>query len=298
MVDWESFRYFYAVARAGTVRGAAKDLGVHASTVTRRLEQLERHLSVRLFARTSSGLMITREAASAVEMLDEVVTRLESVERHMQGRDASLSGTVRISVPEVFRGELLMSGLGELAQQHPDIVVEVACTWRSPDLDKREGDLLIMLTDDPPGDLIGRPLGHMTLAAYDRVDRAAAMDGRWLDSALQRAVEAQYAARVFSERPLAGYLESIDHQLAAVVAGMGSTLLPCYLGDRDARLARVKSTAKSPELRCAMWLLSHPDSRGVARVQAVAAVVIDALRSRDLEWRLETELDESGGDLD
>ena len=47
-----------------------------------------------------------------------------------------------------------------------------------------------------------------------------------------------------------------------------------------------------------MWLLSHPDSRGVARVQAVAAVVIDALRSRDLEWRLETELDESGGDLD
>ncbi len=298
MIDWESFRYFYAVARAGSVRGAGRDLGVHASTVTRRLEQLERRLSVRLFARTSSGLMITPEAAAAVQMLDEVAARMESVERHMQGGDATMSGLVRINVPEVFPGERLMSAMAELTRAHPDIVVEVQSAWRPPDLDKREGDLLIMLSNDPPGDLIGRPLGHMTLAAYDRLDRAGAVDGRWLDSALQRAVEAQYAARVFPERPLAGYLESTDLQRAAVAAGMGSTLLPCYLGDRDSQLARVKGTAESPELRCAMWLLSHPDSRGVARLQAVAAVVIDALRSHDMESRLETGLDESEDDLD
>ncbi|MCZ6712138.1 MAG: LysR family transcriptional regulator, partial [Gammaproteobacteria bacterium] len=258
---------------------------------TRRLEQLERHLSVRLFARTPSGLMITPEAAAAVQMLDDVAARLESVERHMQGGDATMAGPVRINAPEVFHGEFFMSAMAELARQYPDIVVEIGSAWRPPDLDKREVDLSIMLTNDPPGHLIGRPLGHMDLAAYDRIDRAGTMDGRWLDSALERAVAAQYASRVFPERPLAGYLESIDLQLAAVVAGMGSTLLPCYLGDEDSRLARVRGTSEAPELRRAMWLMSHPDSRGVARLQAVAGVVIEALRGHDLQAQHETGLD-------
>ena len=43
--DWDDFRFFAAVARAGSVRGAADRLGVNASTVTRRLDALEAAVS-------------------------------------------------------------------------------------------------------------------------------------------------------------------------------------------------------------------------------------------------------------
>ena len=277
MLDWDDFKYFHAIARTGSVRGAGKDLGVHASTVTRRLEHFERRLGIRLFARTRGGLLITPEGAEVVQTLDDIGARLEGIERRLKGRDAAMAGPVRINVPEVFQTDLFMAQIGEFSRQHPQVDVEVGRAWQPPDLDKREGDLSVMLTDDPPGHLIGRPLGRMSLAGYSHVDLAGDLQGYWLPSALERAVASDYAARVFPRARTGGYLESLDLQLAAVLAGMGSTLLPGYVGDRHSQLARVG------ELRREMWLLSHPDSRGVARIQAVAELMTDALRSQNLE---------------
>ncbi len=59
MADWDDYRYFAAVARNGSVRGAATRLGVNASTVTRRLDALEDRLGVMLFTRSQRGLQIT-----------------------------------------------------------------------------------------------------------------------------------------------------------------------------------------------------------------------------------------------
>ncbi len=294
MFDWEDFKYFHAVAQAGSVRGAGRDLGVHASTVTRRLEQFEQRLGVRLFARTRSGLVITPEGAQAVQALDDVASRLESVERRLKGRDASMAGLVRVNAPEVFRSELFMVNLGAFSRRHPEVIIEIGCAWQPPDLDKREGDLLVVLTDDPPGHLVGRRLGHMSLAGYGHVDTAHDLEGCWLGSALERAVAPEYIARAFPRRRIGGYLESMDLQLAAVVAGMGSTLLPRYVGDRHSQLARMEAEAEVGDLRRGIWLLSHPDSRGVVRLQAVAELLLEALRGRDLGTGLQVE----GSDVD
>ena len=55
MRDWDDLRYFLAVARAGSLSGAAKALGVNHSTVFRRVETLEDRLGVRLFDRHREG---------------------------------------------------------------------------------------------------------------------------------------------------------------------------------------------------------------------------------------------------
>jgi len=292
MLDWDDFKYFSAVAHAGSVRGAGKDLGVHPSTVTRRLEQFEQRLGIRLFARTRGGLVITPEGAEVVDALDEVATQLQEIEQRLQGRDATLAGLVRVNVPEVFVPELFMPELAIFASQHPDVVVEIERSWQPANLDKREGDLSILLTDEPPDYLIGRPIGRMSMAAFRLADAAPGVHARWLDSALERAVAPGYAARSYPDYSVSGHLGSVSLQLAAVLAGMGTTLLPAYLGDDDARLSRVALSGgeggeggEGAELHCGIWLLAHPESRGVARVQAVSELMLDTLRSHELDTR-------------
>ncbi|HBS34572.1 MAG TPA: LysR family transcriptional regulator, partial [Parvularcula sp.] len=55
MLDWDDYRYFLAVARAGTVTGAAQQLGVNHSTVSRRIAAMERAASVLLFDKQKDG---------------------------------------------------------------------------------------------------------------------------------------------------------------------------------------------------------------------------------------------------
>ena len=58
---------------------------------------------------------------------------------------------------------------------------------------------------------------------------------------------------------------------AAVRAGIGATALPCFMGDGDAELVRLLEP--QPAMDSALWLLTHPDLRRVARIR----VVLDAL---------------------
>jgi hypothetical protein len=49
MIDWDDIRYFLAVSRGGSVRAAAKSLGVNHATVLRRIAQLEKRLGALMF---------------------------------------------------------------------------------------------------------------------------------------------------------------------------------------------------------------------------------------------------------
>ncbi|MCW6512396.1 helix-turn-helix domain-containing protein [Lichenifustis flavocetrariae] len=59
MLDWDDLRFFLAVARLGSLSGAAKQLHVAQSTVGRRLGSLEESLGVRLLNRTPDGYLPT-----------------------------------------------------------------------------------------------------------------------------------------------------------------------------------------------------------------------------------------------
>jgi DNA-binding transcriptional LysR family regulator len=71
-------------------------------------------------------------------------------------------------------------------------------------------------------------------------------------------------------------VDSLAGMHAAVRAGAGRAVLPCYLGDGDAALVRVG--APIDELEIGLWILTHPDLRHVARIRAFTAFVGEALR--------------------
>ena len=55
VLSWDDLRFFVAVARCGSLRGAAREIAVNHSTILRRITRFERSLGVKLFERLPSG---------------------------------------------------------------------------------------------------------------------------------------------------------------------------------------------------------------------------------------------------
>jgi DNA-binding transcriptional LysR family regulator len=65
LIDWEDLRYFFTVARHGTLAGAARKLGATPQAVAQRLENLERTLGYEVFTREAGALVLNSAGAAA-----------------------------------------------------------------------------------------------------------------------------------------------------------------------------------------------------------------------------------------
>src|SRR3954447_23849142 len=98
--DWNDLRYLLAISQAGTLAGAARDLGVEHTTVGRRLTALETALGVRLFTRGPEGLTPTAAAEQVLPLAREMAVHADAIARRVAGGDARIEGTVRLTTSE------------------------------------------------------------------------------------------------------------------------------------------------------------------------------------------------------
>jgi DNA-binding transcriptional LysR family regulator len=68
---------------------------------------------------------------------------------------------------------------------------------------------------------------------------------------------------------------SLVNQLMAAASGLGTALLPCYLGDRDERVRRISGVV--PDLSSELWIVTHQDLKNTARIRAFLGVIGDAV---------------------
>lgn len=273
-MDWDDYRYFSFIAHTGSVRGAAEGMGVNASTVARRLDGLEGRLGVRLFHRSRSGLELTPEGAGILGEVENVSGELEEIENRLQATATDAARLIRLTLPD-FVAQVLIGHFAEFIQSHPGLRLEFLPEQRPLDMARREADVAIRITDHPPESLVGRRLGRYRLAAYASRDYLARHDPLirpggclWVESGMEIIRAAGFKGRFHPDIPMGPRCNNILLQLAAVRAGIGVTLLPCVLGDRDPDLERVGS-GESVDAQD-FWLLFHPDLRGAEGVQALS----------------------------
>ncbi len=293
MADWDDYRYFAAVARHGSVRGAAERLGVNASTVTRRLDALEARLGVMLFTRSQRGLQITPEGAQVTGRIDVVGDALDDIEAELKGRDQRLEGRIRLAVPDVLAVHFLLEELAPFLEAYPGIDLELVPGYQNLDLSRADADIAIRATAHPPEDMVGRPLGRVALAAYGSKRYVAQHQvlmelsgAAWIDWAQGGEIMQLYAEmreRFFPDVRVQLCCDQVMMQHAALRAHMGLGILPCMLGDSDDTLLRLPHMPAQvgPDL----WLLMHPDLRGVRRVQVFSAFVVEIFEGRAAQLR-------------
>ena len=155
-LPWDDLRCVLAIARAGSLSGAARELGIEHSTVFRRLNSVEKRLGVRLFERSPRGYTPTACGELAAAAAGAMESEALGVERRMLGADARLTGVVRLATSELFAGFLLPRVLKQFLEAHPGVEVETHIASRMVDLTRREADLALRATVSPPEHLPGR----------------------------------------------------------------------------------------------------------------------------------------------
>jgi DNA-binding transcriptional LysR family regulator len=279
-LDWDDLRVFGAIVRGTSVRAAAQELGIHHSTVARRLEQLEGHLGVHLFTRTPLGLRITEAGRALLDRTDRVQAEIDSLQRSLHGQDQRLEGPVRLTMPDAMAVTFLMDDLAQFASAHPKIELELLATYDALDLGRREADMAIRVTASPPEFLIGRNLGLFSLAVYATPEYLTSHDPvqepercTWVGIG-RNTTQTDWRDVVDAAMPVQVCSSNVLLRIAAVRAGVGIAMLPCALCDPDPRLVRVPDFA--PVQSDPVWLLTHPDLRGAARVRALMSCIAES----------------------
>ncbi|NQU62054.1 MAG: LysR family transcriptional regulator [Rhodospirillales bacterium] len=273
-MNWEDLRYFLAVARAGSLSGAARSLGVNHSTVFRRIQGFEDKLGVRLFDRLASGYALTVEGNDLAAAAERIDTEIDASMRRLTGRDLSLSGTLRITTTETLMHWMLAPHIAAFKAEYPGIDLELALATDFFNLTKRQADIAIRPTLEPPENLIGRKISGIAFAPYAATAYLGIQGKKKLDALTWVAFDdnlSHLAAAQWMRDALAGVsiglrVNTLSAMFAAAKAGMGAAVLPCFMGDQEKGLKRLRPPA--PEMASALWLLTHEDLRLTARVRA------------------------------
>lgn len=273
-MDWENVKFFLAVAREGTLAGAGRALAVKHSTVLRRIAALEDGIGIRLFERHPTGYVLT---AAGREMLDgakRIEEEMAGVERRLSGRDRRLNGHVRLATLPVL-APWVCEALAGFRALHPGITVEVDVSAEVLSLSRHEADVALRVTAKPPDSLVGRRIATLAHGVYAALSHAAAsaaapdlMAQDWVSHGDSRAdtPQAQWVRANVPEERIVLRSNSTGLLVSAVRAGIGLGMLPCYLGDGDPALRRLRLIRG---LGYEMWLLTHRDLRQTPRVRAL-----------------------------
>jgi DNA-binding transcriptional LysR family regulator len=108
MLNWDDVRYFLAVSRSGSVRGAAEKLQVNHTTVLRRIAQLEDRLGARMFEKLPSGYRLTDAGEQVQEFAEQMETSSHQLEKRVLGQDQGLRGVLRVTMAPTVATHLLM----------------------------------------------------------------------------------------------------------------------------------------------------------------------------------------------
>lgn len=270
--SWDDLRAALAVARAGTVSGAAGVLGVHHATVIRRIDALEAALGAKLFQRHPRGYALTEAGRLLLAAASAADERFSQMAAQIAGGGERVEGDLLVtSLPEL--SEIVMPRLTQLLAAHPALRLSYMTDVRLFRLDAGEAHVAIRAGAKPAEpDYVVRPLGQLRHALYASPDYME-RHGPLTDLAGHRfalpGAEGRGAPimRWLAERlaPEALVLTSNDAEARETVIRAGLAAGPLPAG----RTEGLVEALHLPEWNSALWLVTHVDLHRTPKVQAV-----------------------------
>jgi DNA-binding transcriptional LysR family regulator len=237
---WDDTRIFLAVARHGTLSGAAAELHLGIATLSRRIERLEKALKLPLFVRQQSGYQLTEEGAGLIEKAEALEAAAAAFNSGVSNA-VQPSGSVRLATAENLATALILPALPQFHAQYPGITLELVTDITTVNLHRRDADLALRMVKPERGNVTLRRLGTLGFGLYASPDYVAQREGHhdagdydtdafitWGDMQAHLPA-AQWVERVLQGREPALTTTSLATQLAAAKAGLGIAVLPHFL---------------------------------------------------------------------
>jgi DNA-binding transcriptional LysR family regulator len=299
MANWSDLKFLLQVARDGSTLAASRSLATNQTTVMRRITALEGELGLTLFERRRSGYVPTDALKALMPQLEAIEIAHVDFEKAAATLVRGVSGTIRLTAPELLVVPLLAPALTALREQHPAIRIELVTTDGFLDLDRGEADIALRASDPPTsGSLLGRRINGADgwsvccSKGYAATHGAPRTAEGLASHPLVGVIESHY------KNPMMEWLDSHIHReglalrqssltaiYAAVRSGFGVSIAPDIVLAADPDMVRCFPVGIDPGKQ--LWLLTHERHRHTAHVRT-ALDFLGGLISNLVKSRLKT----------
>lgn len=272
-MNWDDLRVFLSVARAGSIRGAAKQIGKTHATVSRHIQSLQTALASPLFERRKEGQCLTELGKRILPMAEQVENSVAEIDRAAFSADSGLAGTVRLSLSESLYLAVLFRPIDAFMKRFPMIDLNISATDHFSKLAWREADVVVRITQNPPETAFGKRVADSPLALYASPEYLTSRPkrDRWIALDYEAARNPVIPARVVARADTPAMAQRMLHM------GRGIGMLPCYMGDTDPKLQRLTEVDAIPDMQ--IWVLTHDDLRQNPRVRALMDHLYEAFET-------------------
>lgn len=278
-MDWEQLRFFLELARAGRLVIAARRMGVDHTTVSRKIQALEKDLGRPLFLREYEGYKLTETGRALLPQVEAMESAFVGISDSLPKLGEQLSGHVRIGATEGYSTLLLAEQLAQLGQRFPHLKIDLLALPRAVQLSRNEADIVITLERPERGPFIITRLTDYALNLYASVDYLAQHPEITRREQLREHRFVSYVDDLlFSKelifldelvKPSTVHLRSTSvlAQQQSVVAGAGLAILPAFSASQEPCLRRV--LAEEVSFTRTFWMLMPIELKDIARMRTV-----------------------------
>jgi DNA-binding transcriptional LysR family regulator len=279
---WDDARVFIAIARTGTLSGAAAHLGTGLATVSRQIERLESALGVILFSRHQNGYRLTDDGAALLERAEALE---QAADAFAEGSAAQtgIAGRVRLATAETLANHVIIPALPNLTSQYPDLTLEVITDVQTVNLHRRDADLALRMVKPERGNVTIRRLGTLGYGLYgsrsymeDRPGRPRLDSDRfitWCETYAHLPAARWIERNVHGRAPVLA-TTTLSAQLSAVIAGVGLAVLPHFLARQNQLVCLRADLGIDQEI----WLAIHSDLAQSRRVRVIGEFLTGIVR--------------------
>lgn len=162
----DGMRTLVAVARQKSFTGGAKQLGISTKLASKYIGQLESKHAALLFHRTTRSVTLTDTGRAYFERCVPLLEQIDELDDVIQHRQASLSGTIRLTAPTAFGSTKLVDALAPFLQLHPNIRVELSLSDQHVAIIDEGVDVAIRFGQLQDSTLIAKRLMRMRIVAF------------------------------------------------------------------------------------------------------------------------------------
>ncbi|CAM5363982.1 LysR family transcriptional regulator [Eoetvoesiella caeni] len=275
IMDWDQLRYFLELSRSGKLVAAAARLGVNQTTISRRVQLLEKTLNTPLFTRVSGAYALTEAGRRLMPKAEMIETAFLDIEK-MSGESMQLSGSVRIGATEGYGTQMLAPLLAQLTQRHPQLRIDLLAVPRIVNLSRREADIVLTLERPSRGPYLMTRLTDYALGLYaarsyldhhppirSKDDLAGHPFISYIDELLF-SKELSYLSDLCSPEQIVLRSTSVLAQQQAVLQGAGLAILPVFLARNEPQLVPILPQHR---LIRTFWMLMPMEIKDIARMR-------------------------------
>ena len=295
MANWDLVRIFLAVARTGSFRAAAAQLGMSANFLSKRISVLENAYKTPLMTRHVDGIRLTPEGEAVLDAAKRMEEASFSLDRALSRTTPALTGEVRLAVTEGLGTFWLAPRLVEFQRVYSGLLVDLKCEMRSADVLRLEADVAVQLEEPGNPNLKRVKIGRMHIMPFVSpsyveiygmprdLDDLQQNHRMVIQEAEQTRGKEMYDKHAVREQ--LGFVAMRNNvssaHVWAVSKGAGIGWLPTYIPAIAGPLIPLDIGVKFP---LDIWLTYHPDAKRIPRVKQLIDWTIQSFDGRKYPW--------------